>query len=69
MDLTISAKMVTTDANNYKEIDVEIHGADAAEILNHFSIRDIVSHFEAAALLDEIGEGAAIKHFDIQTQD
>ncbi len=48
---------------NYNTITLE---ADVEEILKHFSVADIVAHFDEDDLLEEIGEQKCREHFDIE---
>ena len=45
---------------------VSAYDADGATVLANFDIEQIVNHFGAAELLDEIGEQVARKHFGIE---
>jgi hypothetical protein len=45
---------------------VSAYDADGATVLDNFDIEQIVNHFGADSLLDEIGEQVARKHFDIE---
>lgn len=45
---------------------VSAYDADGASVLANFDIEQIVNHFGAGELLDEIGEQVARKHFDIK---
>lgn len=45
---------------------VSAYDADGATVLDNFDIEQIVNHFGADSLLDEIGEQVARKHFDIK---
>lgn len=45
---------------------VSAYDADGATVLANFDIEQIVNHFGAAELLDEIGEQVARRHFEIE---
>lgn len=45
---------------------VSAYDADGATVLENFDIEQIVNHFGADALLDEIGEQVARRHFEIE---
>jgi hypothetical protein len=45
---------------------VSAYDADGATVLENFNIEQIVNHFGAADLLDEIGEQLARRHFNIE---
>ncbi len=45
---------------------VSAYDADGATVLDNFDIEQIVNHFGAAELLDEIGEQIARRHFEIE---
>lgn len=47
-------------------MDVTAYDADGATVLANFDIEQIVSHFGAGELLDEIGEQVARRHFEIE---
>ena len=45
---------------------VSAYDADGATVLANFDIEQIVNYFGADALLDEIGEQIARRHFEIR---
>ncbi len=45
---------------------VSAYDADGATVLDNFDIEQIVNHFGAGELLDEIGEQVARRHFQIE---
>ena len=45
---------------------VSAYDADGATVLENFDIEQIVNHFGVEALLDEIGEAVARRHFEIE---
>jgi hypothetical protein len=45
---------------------VSAYDADGATVLANFDIEQIVNHFGAGELLDEIGEQVARRHFEIE---
>lgn len=47
-------------------MDVTAYDADGATVLANFDIEQIVNHFGADLLLDEIGEQVARRHFEIE---
>ncbi|MFY1007808.1 hypothetical protein ACOQNQ_01850 [Pseudomonas juntendi] len=47
-------------------MNVSAYDADGATVLENFDIEQIVNHFGAEALLDEIGEQIARRHFGIE---
>lgn len=66
MDLTLDVASVhVTQGYSTKEVRVEIQGASPSDVLESLSIKDVVSHFPIADLLDEIGEKEAKNHFNL----
>jgi len=45
---------------------VTAYDVDVATVLENFDIEHIVNHFGISDLLDEIGEAAVRKHFNIE---
>jgi len=65
MNLTIECEDVSITPDGYKSISVEIRKADLAQLMENFTIKDIVGHFNVGELLDEIGQSEVERHFDL----
>ena len=65
MDLNFDCKDVYISANSNRTVCLNIKGAEEIDILEHFSLNDIIGHFGASKLLNEIGEDAAKYQFGL----
>lgn len=65
IDVKIQASKVEISGDSRKEVVLEFAANDAA-LLSHFNVADIVANFDVDDLLNEIGEDAARKYFDIE---
>lgn len=65
IQVKVHASKVEVSAENSKGVVIEFL-ADDNELLSHFSVADIVAHFDVDDLLSEIGEDAAREYFDIE---
>jgi hypothetical protein len=45
---------------------ITAYDADVATVLENFEVEQVVNHFGISDLLDEIGEAAVRKHFNIE---
>ncbi|AMO78057.1 TPA: hypothetical protein ACXLB5_000871 [Pseudomonas aeruginosa] len=63
---SFSAYKLDVNPSSRTEVSVSAYDADGASVLENFDIEQIVNHFGAEALLDEIGEQVARRHFDIE---
>lgn len=65
VDIDVEASSVEVSAGNYEKVNVRLIGAESSDVMNSLSIDDVVEHFGAKYLLDEIGEQEARNHFGI----
>ena len=65
MNLTIECESANINPNGYKGVSVEIHKADFNQLMESFTVKDVVAYFDTGDLLDTIGEDEAKKHFDL----
>lgn len=47
-------------------LELVLYSVRKENVLDHFELMQVVRHFGAEALLDEIGKDACIAHFDLQ---
>ena len=60
-------KVAVTPASRTLQ-NVTAYEADGATVLANFSIKQIVTHYGARALLNEIGITAAYRHFEVKEE-
>lgn len=65
MDLNLKCDRVNCSKEDKYDMNVEIVGADNSDILNHFSAKDIVDHFDYDDLLKAIGVDRVKEYFDL----
>lgn len=66
MDLKLDCRFVNISPGySTKEVTAEIQNVAEADVLEHFNVQEIVSHFGIKALLDEIGANECKKYFDL----
>jgi len=63
LDLDVKEVFITGSGN---EIRVKLEDAVIVEVLDHFTIEDILRHFDKAEIMDEIGEDKFKEHFGIE---
>lgn len=68
MDLSLRAKSVTINPSGSKEVDLEIDTVEESDVLDHFTIAQVVKHFGMDEILDFIGESEVISHFDLEKE-
>lgn len=64
--LNFTAYKIDVDPASRTTIGVSAFDADGASVLENFDIEQIVNHFGAEELLDEIGEQVVRRHFNIE---
>ncbi|MCZ9754386.1 hypothetical protein NB835_05220, partial [Pseudomonas aeruginosa] len=64
--LNFTAYKIDVDPASRTTVGISAFDADGTSVLENFDIEQIVNHFGAEALLDEIGEQVARRHFDIE---
>ncbi|AMA36790.1 TPA: hypothetical protein ACRNLW_001440 [Pseudomonas aeruginosa] len=64
--MNFTAYKINVDSSSRTTIGVSAFDADGASVMENFDIEQIVNHFGAEALLDEIGEQVARRHFSIE---
>lgn len=64
--LIFDACKIDVNPTSRTMMDVTAYDADGATVLANFDIEQIVNHFGADLLLDEIGEQIARRHFEIE---
>lgn len=65
MRLVIEAKELTIDAMNAYKVNVNLEGCDKGDVLNNFTVEDVVKHFYKNEILDEIGIEKVMDYFDL----
>lgn len=65
MDLELICETVAVAATSYKTVPISIEDANDGDILNHFKIEDIISHFDDDKILDVIGSKRVMEYFDL----
>lgn len=63
--IQIYAEQVTISPNSYRIISVTIDGCDVGDLLQHLSVAECVNHYGFEEFLNEIGEDAVKKHFNL----
>ncbi len=56
MDMTFDTESISIEVLNSQEVAVEATEIDITTVLDNFSVSDIVNHFNADELMDEIGD-------------
>ena len=64
--LNFDAYKVDVNPSSRTLLGVSAYDADGETVLANFDIEQIVNHFGEEALLDEIGEAIARRHFEIE---
>ena len=67
--ISFNCKTVTTDPNSSKSLSVSADDVDIEEVVNNFSVTEIITAIGAGALLDEIGVDKCIDHFGLDAED
>lgn len=65
MDLNLTAEKVEVERNTQYDVQVYLKDVSETEILQHFTIAEIISELGIEGFLKEIGEDEARKYFDI----
>jgi hypothetical protein len=66
MDLELNCSSVgVSPTYSSKTVSVSVENANDGDILDHFKIEDIISHFGYDKFLDEIGEERVKEYFDL----
>lgn len=67
IDINLKATSVFTETSStQKELYVEIENVDETEILNCFSIQDVIDHFGEDEILDKIGADRVKEYFNLK---
>jgi hypothetical protein len=64
-NLSFYCESVDISPDNGRQIYVEVKGASDRNILDNYTISQIVDHFGSDDLLDEIGESDCVEHFNL----
>lgn len=64
--LSFTAYKIDVDPSSRTELSVSAYDADSSSVLENFDVEQVVNHFGIDAVLDEIGEAVARKHFGIE---
>ena len=64
--MKLECSSATISAISGKEISISIEDVHNSDILNHFTIEQVIDHFDEDKFLDAIGEEKARKYFDIE---
>jgi hypothetical protein len=69
VNITVKSKEVRITPFGYKEVEVSLDNVDEDELLNHLTIKDVVSHFDTDDILDEIGIDKVMEYFNLKEID
>jgi hypothetical protein len=64
-NISFYCESVEVQANNGREVYAEIKGASDRNVLDNYSLSQIVEHFGVGDLLEEIGESDCVEHFNL----
>jgi len=65
INLQIECKNVAIVAKTYKTVAVEIEYADMENVLDNFTLKQIVDNYGTGVLLDQIGIEECKRYFDL----
>lgn len=68
-DLNFKCTDAQVSADNYKRISVNIEGADIDNVLENFTIEEIINALGEDKLLEAIGEDRCKEYFDLKSND
>ena len=68
-NLTFYCESVDISPDNGKQIYVEVKGASDRNILDTYTLSQIIEHFGVGDLLEEIGESDCAEHFHLTSSD
>lgn len=69
MDFQFNCHQIITTADYDREISVSVSGVHKGDLLDHFTLKDIINHFGQAELLDAIGEERAKEFFNLKEKE
>jgi hypothetical protein len=69
MDIELVVENVTVTPRGYKQILVLMEEVEESEVLDSFSIDQIIKHFKTEDLLDAIGQEEVMEYFDLQEKE
>lgn len=64
--LNFDAYKVDVNPSSRTLLGVSAYDADGSTVLENFDVEQVINHFGVEALLDEIGEQLARRHFGIE---
>lgn len=65
MNLSFSAESSSVEPSGYKSLTVSVDGVNESDILEYFSVDDILRHFNIGDILDAIGADEVKGHFNL----
>ena len=65
MDISITAKSIEVNGESHSKVTVELKGVEKSAIIEKFTYKEIVAHFDNEALLNAIGVDKAMEHFEL----
>lgn len=64
----INCDNVMVNANNGSSVTATIDGAERSDLFDLFDVQEAIDHFGERDILDQIGEDAVRKHFNISEE-
>ncbi len=64
--LNFDAGKIDVNPSSRTLLGVSAYDADGSTVLENFDVEQVINHFGVEALLDEIGEQLARRHFGIE---
>lgn len=64
--LNFDAYKIDVNPTSRTIVGISAYDADGATVLENFDVEQVINHFGVEALLDEIGEAVARRHFGIE---
>jgi len=68
MNITFDAMRVELEASFNRDVRVSAEIDDISDVLDNFTIEEIIAHYGTGEVLDKIGESEAREHFGIEEE-
>lgn len=69
MRISFIADDVSITPNSAHEIEVDADGVDSYDLLQEIEMKEAITYYTAAEILDEIGQDAVVEHFGLGPED
>jgi hypothetical protein len=66
MEMSLKIDSIKINGANRSMLLIEMEGVDTEEVLDNFSLSEIINHYGAKELLEGIGKDAAVNHWDLK---